>query len=478
MPRFSRSHIPMRFSSGSVSGAGIGWKPENSFMNTDETRIPRGLVRRTVEMISGEKNEPAWMREFRLRAFDIFESKAMPAWGADLSGIRFDDFWYFIRSARQSRDWSDVPDEIHSTFERLGIPQAERAFLAGVSAQYESEVVYHRLKDEWAAKGIIFCDTDTALREHPELVRDYFGTMVPAADNKFAALNSAVWSGGSFVYVPKGVKADIPLQAYFRINAKNMGQFERTLIIADEGSEVSYIEGCTAPRYSEAALHSAVVEIVAKPHSRVRYTTVQNWSKNVYNLVTKRAFAEEDAVVEWIDGNLGSKATMKYPSVFLRGRGARADILSIAYAGEGQHQDAGGKVFHLAPDTRSRIISKSVSAAGGRASYRGMVKVIAGAENAKCKVSCEAMMVGERARADTYPVIRVAEPTASVEHEASATRVSEEQMRYLESRGLREADAMGLLVAGFLEPLAKELPLEYAAEFNELMRLEMEKSIA
>ncbi|MCH7883191.1 Fe-S cluster assembly protein SufB [Patescibacteria group bacterium] len=441
-------------------------------------RIGKGLSQKVIEEISYLKSEPEWMRNFRLRSLEIFFQKKMPTWGADLSPMDFNNIYYFIRpSEKQGTKWSEVPKTIKDTFDKLGIPQAERKFLAGVSAQYESEVVYHNLKGDWEEKGVIFCDTDTALKKYPEIFKKYFGTVIPPADNKFSALNSAAWSGGSFVYVPEGVKVDMPLQAYFRINAKNMGQFERTLIIAEEGSEVSYIEGCTAPRYSSNSLHSAVVEIIVKKGAHVRYTTIQNWSKNVYNLVTKRAFAEEEAFVEWIDGNFGSKVTMKYPSVFLRGRKAKADIISVAYASRGQHQDAGGKIFHLAPETSSRIISKSVAKDGGRTSYRGLVKIIKGAKGARSKVVCDALLLDNKSRSDTYPTMSIKEPTATIEHEATVSKVGEDQLFYLASRGLKETESMGLLVSGFLDELSKELPMEYAAELNHLLRLEMEGNI-
>lgn len=441
-------------------------------------RIKKGLSRKVIEEISFLKNEPRWMRDFRLQALEIFFQKKMPTWGADLSGIDFNDIYYFIRpSEKQGTTWSEVPKSIKDTFEKLGIPQAERKFLAGVSAQYESEVVYHNLKGNWEKKGVIFCDTDTALKKYPEIFQKYFGTIIPPRDNKLAALNSAAWSGGSFVYIPRGVKVDIPLQAYFRINAKNMGQFERTLIIAEEGSEVSYIEGCTAPRYSTNSLHAAVVEIIAHRGAHVRYTTIQNWSSNVYNLVTKRAFADEEAVVEWIDGNLGSKVTMKYPSIFLRGRGSRGDIISVAYAGRGQHQDAGGKIFHLAPETSSRIISKSVARNGGRTSYRGLVKIIKGATGARSHVRCDALLLDGKSRSDTYPTMDVKERDVSIEHEAMVSRVGEDQLFYLMSRGLTEAEALGLLISGFMDEFSKELPMEYAMELNQLLRLEMEGAI-
>lgn len=439
---------------------------------------PLGLTRAIVEEISSRKSEPAWMRKRRLEALSIFEQKAMPTWGADLSGINFDDIYYYVEPpGHTSRSWDDVPKEIQRTFDRLGVPQAERKFLAGVAAQYDSEVVYHRLRDSLEKQGVIFLGMDAGLREHPEIVAQYFGTVVPAADNKLAALNSAVWSGGSFVYVPKGVHVEIPLQAYFRINADRMGQFERTLIVAEEGSSVHYVEGCTAPTYSAAALHAAVVEIIVKKHARVRYTTIQNWSNNVYNLVTKRMFIEEGGVGEWVDGNLGSKVTMKYPSVFLRGPKARGEILSLALAGPGQHQDAGGKVFHLAPETSSTITSKSVSHGGGRTSYRGLVKVIRSAKNARSHVQCDALILDSASRSDTYPTTNVQEPSARLSHEAVVARLGDEQLFYLMSRGLSESQARSLIVNGFMEPIVKELPMEYAAELNRLIELQMIGSV-
>jgi Fe-S cluster assembly protein SufB len=418
------------------------------------------------------------MREFRHKALDIFWSKPMPTWGADLSGINFDDIYYYIKPAeKQGRSWDDVPTEIKETFDRLGIPEAERKFLAGVGAQYESEVVYHSLREEWQRQGVIFLDTDTALREYPELFKEYFATVVPPTDNKFAALNSAVWSGGSFIYMPPGVHIEIPLQAYFRINAQNMGQFERTLIIVDEGASVHYVEGCTAPIYSTDSLHSAVVEIIVKKNARCRYTTIQNWSNNVYNLVTKRAVAYENATMEWIDGNLGSKVTMKYPAVYMVGPGAHGEILSIAFAGRGQHQDAGGKVVHAAPNTSSKIISKSISKDGGRASYRGLLKVVKGAKNSRSTVVCDALLLDERSRSDTYPYIEIDEDAVEVGHEASVSKIGEEQLFYLMSRGISEEEAASMIVGGFIEPLVKELPMEYAVEMNRLIQLQMEGSI-
>ncbi len=441
-------------------------------------RAPKGLSREVVEMISEAKQEPAWMREFRLKSLEIFFKKPALTWGGDLSRLNFDEIYYYIKPAdRQGKTWEEVPEEIKRTFDRIGIPEAEKKFLAGVGAQYDSEVVYHSLKKELEDQGVIFLDTDTALREHPDLVKEYLGTIIPPADNKFAALNSAVWSGGSFIYVPPGVKVDIPLQAYFRINAESMGQFERTLIIADEGSQVHYVEGCTAPIYSSESLHSAVVEIICKKGSRVRYTTIQNWANNVYNLVTKRAVAYDDATMEWIDGNLGSRLTMKYPSVYLMGPGAKAEILSIAFAGKGQHQDAGGKVIHAAPHTSSRITSKSISKDGGRTSYRGLLKVARGAVGSRSKVVCDALLLDEASRSDTYPYVEVDEDQVEIGHEATVSKIGDEQLFYLMSRGLSEAEASTLIVSGFIEPLIKELPMEYAVEMNRLIELQMEGSV-
>lgn len=438
----------------------------------------RGLNHAVIDEISDHKNEPDWMREFRHQALDIFFSKPMPTWGADLSGIDFEEIFYFLRASGGSgRSWDDVPEDIKNTFERLGIPEAERKFLAGVGAQYDSEVVYHSLKQEWEKLGVIFLDMDTGLREHEDLVREYFATIIPAADNKFAALNSAVWSGGSFVYVPKGVQVDIPLQAYFRINAENMGQFERTLIIVEEGASMHYVEGCTAPVYSSNSLHSAVVEIIVKKDARCRYTTIQNWSTDVYNLVTKRAVAQEGGTMEWIDGNLGSKVTMKYPAVYMMGPRAHGEILSIAFAGKGQHQDAGGKVVHGAPYTSSKIVSKSISKDGGRASYRGLLKVAKGAHHSKSNVVCDALLLDEASRSDTYPYIEIEEDDVSVGHEASVSKIGEEQLFYLMSRGIGEDEAAAMIVGGFIEPLVKELPMEYAVEMNRLIQLQMEGSI-
>jgi len=441
-------------------------------------KAKRGLTREVVAEISEIKNEPAWMREFRLKALDQFLARPMPNWGADLSHIDFDNIFYYLRpTEKQGRDWNDVPEYIKNTFDRLGIPEAERKFLAGVSAQYESEVIYHSIREDLERQGVIFCDCDTGLREHPELFKEYFGTIIPPNDNKFAALNSAVWSGGSFVYVPAGVKVEIPLQAYFRINAQNMGQFERTLIIAEPGSYVHYVEGCTAPIYSTDSLHSAVVEIIVKEGARVRYSTIQNWSNNVFNLVTKRAQAFRNATMEWVDCNLGSQVTMKYPAVYLMEPGARGEVLSIAFAGKGQHQDAGAKMVHCAPNTSSAITSKSISKNGGRASYRGLLKVHKGCENVKSNVRCDALLMDEASRTDTYPYIEIEEDRVSIGHEATVSKVSEEQLFYLRSRGMSENDAIMMIVNGFIEPIVKELPMEYAVEMNRLIQLEMEGSV-
>jgi Fe-S cluster assembly protein SufB len=438
----------------------------------------RGLTRATVEEISTMKDEPDWMRDFRLKALEHFQKRPMPNWGADLSGIDFDDIFYYIRPAeKQGKTWEEVPEYIKNTFEKLGIPEAERKFLAGVGAQYESEVIYHSLREDLEKQGVIFLDMDSGVREHPELVKKYFGTIIPYNDNKFAALNSAVWSGGSFIYVPPGVRIDVPLQAYFRINAENMGQFERTLIIVDKDAYVHYVEGCTAPTYTTNSLHSAVVEIVVLEGGRCRYTTIQNWSKNVYNLVTKRAAAYKNATMEWVDGNLGSKVTMKYPAVWLMEEGARGEILSVAFASDGQHQDAGGKVVHVAPRTSSQIISKSISKGTGRSSYRGLVKVYKGAEDVRSNVVCDALLLDETSKTDTYPYIEVEEERASIGHEATVSKVADEQIFYLMSRGLSEDEAMSMIVNGFIEPIAKELPLEYAVELNRLIQLEMEGSV-
>jgi Fe-S cluster assembly protein SufB len=441
-------------------------------------KSPKGLSEQVVRDISEYKSEPEWMREFRLKALDHFMQRPTPKWGGNLGQIDFDNIHYFVRaSEKNSRDWDEVPEDIKKTFDRLGIPEAERKFLSGVGAQYESEVVYHQVNEALEKEGVIFTDMDTALREHEDLVREYWATVIPPNDNKLAALNSAVWSGGSFVYVPAGAKVEMPLQAYFRINTENMGQFERTLIIAEEGSDVHYVEGCTAPVYSSDSLHSAVVEIIAKPGAHVRYTTVQNWSQNVYNLVTKRAVAQEGATMEWVDCNLGSKLTMKYPSIYLLGEGAHGEILSIAFAGAGQHQDAGGKVIHGAPKTTSSIFAKSISKDGGRGTYRGLLEVAKGASEARSKVVCDALLLDEESRSDTYPTIRIDENDANVGHEASVSKIGEEQLFYLQAHGLDEEEASKMIVNGFIEPITKELPMEYAVEMNRLIELQMEGSI-
>ena len=438
----------------------------------------KGLTEKTVREISGYKNEPEWMLKFRLDSLRLFFAKKMPEWGGDLKRINFDEIYYYINPAdKKSRSWDDVPIEIRNTFDKIGIPEAEKKFLAGVGAQYDSEVVYHSISKMLEKKGVVFLDTDTALKKYPEFFKEYFGKVIPPADNKFAALNSAVWSGGSFIYIPKGVKVELPLQAYFRINAKNMGQFERTLIIADEGSFVHYVEGCTAPIYTTDSLHSAVVEIIVKKGARVRYTTVQNWSKNVYNLVTKRMFVEEEGIGEWVDGNLGSQLTMKYPSVYLRGRKARGEILSLAYAGRGQHQDAGGKAIHLAPETTSSITSKSVSKDGGRTSYRGLLKVIKGAKNSKSTVRCDALILDPKSRSDTYPTMDISEERVTIGHEASVSRIGEDQLFYFQSRGIPQPKAEVMIVNGFIEPIVKEIPMEFAVELNRLIQLEMTGSV-
>lgn len=447
--------------------------PDSSVFQTK-----RGISPEIVFQISKIKNEPEWMTKKRLRAYEIFLEKKMPPWGADLSKIDFNDIVYFIRATdKQENSWEDLPASIKDTYDRIGVPEAEKKFLAGVSAQYESEVVYESISKELTKQGVLFCDMDTAVAKYPEIVQEYFGTLIPAQDNKFAALNTAVWSGGSFVYVPKGVHVKLPLQAYFRINAERFGQFERTLIIAEEGSTVTYIEGCTAPIYTTDSLHSAVVEIFVKKNARVRYTTVQNWSNNVYNLVTKRASADEHAVMEWIDCNIGSKVTMKYPSVYLKGEGAKGEVLSIAYAGEGQHQDAGAKMFHFAPNTSSRIVSKSISKKGGRTSYRGLVQVMPGATNSSVYVSCDALLLDEASRSDTYPTMRIKENDVQVQHEATVEKLGEEKLFYLTSRGINKNDAEGILVNGFIEPVTREIPLEYSIELNRLMQLEMSGSV-
>jgi len=443
-------------------------------------RTQRGLSEEVVRQISAQKNEPEWMLEFRLKGLKIYNSKPMPTWGGDLSDLErvLDDIYFYVRPQdKMEHDWDDVPENIKTTFERLGIPEAEQKILAGVGAQYESEMVYHSLKQEWEDKGVIFDSIEEGLKNHPELFRQYFGTVIPSEDNKFSAMNSAVWSGGSFVYIPKGVELETPLQAYFRVNQERMGQFERTLIIADEGSHAHYIEGCTAPVYSTESFHSGVIEIIVHKNARFRYTTIQNWSNNMYNLVTQRALVHENASMEWLDGNLGSKLTMKYPSCFLVGEGAHGEILSIAYAGNGQHHDTGGKVVHAAPRTTSSIVSKSISRGTGRSSYRGLCKVYEGAKHAKSNVECDALLINDTSRTDTYPYIEIDERDANVGHEATVSKVGDEQLFYLMSRGMSEEEAMALIVRGFIEPIAKELPLEYAVELNRLIDLEMEGSV-
>ncbi len=452
------------------------------FITEDEPvfRSGRGLNEKVVREISAQKGEPQWMLDFRLKSLDIYNAKPMPTWGGDLSQLEsvLSDIFFYVRpQERMERSWDDVPANIKETFDRLGIPEAEREILAGVGAQYESEMVYHSLKEEWEAQGVIFDSIEDGLRNHPELFREHFATVVPPGDNKFAAMNSAVWSGGSFVYIPPGVELETPLQAYFRVNQEQMGQFERTLIIADEGSRAHYIEGCTAPVYSTESFHSGVIEIVVKPGAHFRYTTIQNWSNNMYNLVTQRSLVHENATMEWLDGNLGSKLTMKYPSCFLVGERAHGSILSIAYAGNGQHQDTGGKVIHAAPRTSSSIVSKSISKGSGRASYRGLCKVYEGSTDAKSNVECDALLIDEAARTDTYPYIEIDENQSMVGHEARVSKVGEEQIFYLMSRGMPEEEAIALIVRGFIEPIARQLPLEYAVELNRLIELEMEGSV-
>jgi len=443
------------------------------------TNARRGLNDEVVLDISRRKSEPQWMEDLRMKSLRLFHKKPMPTWGSDLTGIDFQNIKYFVKSTeKQATSWEDLPEDIKNTYDRLGIPEAEKQRLvAGVAAQYESEVVYHQIREDLEEKGVIFVDTDTGLREHEDIFREYFASVIPAGDNKFASLNTAVWSGGSFVYVPPGVHVDIPLQAYFRINTENMGQFERTLIIADEGSSVHYVEGCTAPIYQSDSLHSAVVEIIVKKNARVRYTTIQNWSNNVYNLVTKRATCAEGATMEWIDGNIGSKVTMKYPAVFLMGEHARGETLSVAFAGEGQHQDAGSKMVHAAPNTSSTIVSKSVARGGGRTSYRGLVQILEGAHGSKSSVVCDALLVDTISRSDTYPYVDIREDDVTMGHEATVSKVSEDQMFYLMSRGMSETEAMAMIVRGFVEPIAKELPMEYALELNRLIELQMEGAV-
>ncbi|MFY1699487.1 Fe-S cluster assembly protein SufB [Solwaraspora sp. WMMD791] len=439
----------------------------------------RGLNEAVVRDISAKKSEPQWMLDLRLKGLRLFGRKPMPAWGADLTGIDFDNIKYFVRSTeKQATSWEELPEEIKNTYDKLGIPEAEKQrLIAGVAAQYESEVVYHKIREDLEEQGVVFLDTDTALKEHEDLFKEYFGTVIPVGDNKFAALNTSVWSGGSFIYVPKGVHVEIPLQAYFRINTENMGQFERTLIIVDEGAYVHYVEGCTAPIYSSDSLHSAVVEIIVKKNARCRYTTIQNWSNNVYNLVTKRAVCHEGATMEWIDGNIGSKVTMKYPAVYMTGAHAKGEVLSVAMAGEGQHQDAGAKMVHAAPHTSSTIVSKSIARGGGRTSYRGLVQVLEGSQHSRSTVKCDALLVDAISRSDTYPYVDIREDDVAMGHEATVSKVSEDQLFYLMSRGLSEDEAMAMIVRGFIEPIAKELPMEYALELNRLIELQMEGAV-
>ena len=452
----------------------LGWSDEEDYVYKPR----RGLDENLIKEISWMKGEPDWMRDFRLRSYEIFKRKPMPNWGGDMSQIFFDDIFYYIKPTDHQVDaWEELPDSVKDTYEKLGIPEAERKYLAGVTAQYESEVVYHKNREDLEAQGVLFCDMDTAIREYPEMVRAYFGTIIPPGDNKFSALNSAIWSGGSFIYVPPGVEVEMPLQAYFRINAENMGQFERTLIIADEGAKVHYIEGCSAPVYTSDSLHSAVVELVAKDHGRITYTTIQNWSPNVFNLVTKRAVAHEGAHVEWIDGNIGSRLTMKYPAVYLMGPKASGEVLSVAYAGAGQHQDAGAKMVHVAPETTSKIVSKSISKDAGRTTYRGLVRVEEDAHDCKSHVQCDALILDDESISDTYPYMEIGTSDAIVGHEATVSRVADEQLFYLQSRGLNEEQAMGMVVNGFIEPVTRTLPMEYAVEWSRLIELQMEGSI-
>jgi Fe-S cluster assembly protein SufB len=438
----------------------------------------KGLDESIVREISFQKSEPAWMRDFRLKSYKIFKSKTQPTWGVDLSKLSYDDIHYYLRpTQKKSQSWKELPREIRETYEKIGIPEAEKKYLGGIGAQYDSEIIYHSIKKQWEEKGVIFLDTDEALKKYPQLFKEYFGKAIPPADNKLAALNSAVWSGGSFIYVPKGVKVDIPLQAYFRINAAQMGQFERTLIVVDEGAQVHYVEGCTAPIYSTNSLHAAVVEIFVKPGARCRYTTIQNWSKNVYNLVTKRAFVEKNATMEWVDGNLGSKVTMKYPSCFLRGEGARGELLSLTFAGKDQEQDAGGKMIHLAPDTTSRVVAKSASKDGGKTNFRGLVKMIKGVKGAKTHVQCSSLILDAASKASTSPEMQIEENEVEAAHEATVGKIGEDQLFYLMSRGITQDEAESLIVNGFIEPIVKELPLEYALELNRLIQLEMVGSV-
>ncbi len=459
----------------SLGTYGYGW----SDSDVAGASAQRGLSEAVVRDISAKKSEEEWMLDLRLKALRIFDRKPMPNWGSNLEGIDFDNIKYFVRSSeKQAESWEDLPEDIKNTYDKLGIPEAEKQRLvSGVAAQYESEVVYHSIREDLEKQGVIFLDTDTALKEHPEIFHKYFGSVIPAGDNKFSALNTAVWSGGSFIYVPPGVHVDIPLQAYFRINTENMGQFERTLIIVDEDAYVHYVEGCTAPIYKSDSLHSAVVEIIVKKGGRCRYTTIQNWSNNVFNLVTKRAKAEAGATMEWVDGNIGSKVTMKYPAVWMTGEHAHGEVLSVAFAGPGQHQDTGAKMLHLAPHTSSTIVSKSVARGGGRASYRGLVQINKGAHGSKSTVKCDALLVDTISRSDTYPYVDIREDDVTMGHEATVSKVSEDQLFYLMSRGMTEDEAMAMVVRGFVEPIAKELPMEYALELNRLIELQMEGAV-
>ena len=457
-----------------------GYAEKYGFHDTEQHvfKSRKGLDRDIVQQISKLKGEPEWMLEYRLKALDLFESKPMPTWGGDVAAIDFQDIYYYVKpTSEEAKSWEDVPEDMKRTFDKLGIPEAEQKFLAGVGAQYDSEVVYHKIKESLEKQGVIFLSMDQGLKDHPELVKQYFGTVIPSSDNKFAALNSAVWSGGSFIYVPKGVQVDVPLQAYFRINTKDMGQFERTLIIVDEDAYVHYVEGCTAPIHSSDSLHSAVVEIVVKKGGRCRYTTIQNWSNNVYNLVTKRAVAYANATMEWVDGNLGSKLTMKYPAIYMMEPGAHGEVLSIAFAGKGQHQDAGAKAVHCAPNTSSTIISKSISKDGGRAGYRGLVKVMKGAVDCRSTVNCDALILDEHSRSDTYPYMEIEEDKVTIGHEATVSKIGHEQLFYLMARGIPEDEAAAMIVSGFIEPIVKELPMEYAVEMNRLIQLQMEGSV-
>ena len=463
-----------------IGAAGSSYEEKYGFHDAEQHvfKSERGLSAEMITAMSEMKGEPRWMLESRLRALEIFLRKPLPMWGGDVTGIDFDNIFYYVKpTSVEAKSWDDIPADMKRTFDKLGIPEAEQKFLAGVGAQYDSEVVYHQIKAQLEQQGVLFLSSDHGLKDHEDLFREYYGTVIPAADNTFAALNSAVWSGGSFIYVPKGVKVDIPLQAYFRINTRDMGQFERTLIIVDEGAYVHYVEGCTAPIFSSDSLHSAVVEIIVKPGGRCRYTTIQNWSNNVYNLVTKRAVAYRDATMEWVDANLGSKLTMKYPAVIMAEPGAHGEVLSIAFAGRGQHQDAGAKMTHLAPHTSSRIISKSISKDGGRAGYRGLVKVVAGAKDAKSTVQCDALLLDDQSRSDTYPTMEILEDKVTIGHEATVSKIGDEQIFYLESRGVPKEIAEGMIVAGFIEPIVKELPMEYAVEMNRLISLQMEGSV-